>query len=234
MDDINTFITEHLLNLQERDFFFFKNVLGGFTLSPRTPTHSVCGCGQLTRGNLTSCISQFAQIDILNSLPLSNNDAILTGCPTSSTRIPLFCDDDPLFLNLTLPSLDITEIIDRLTLNTNDTSNMNTLCNSNTINGSNLDTLLIEGENRRREVCLRSTQQLSQLGCQLLDDNTSFVCIDSSCALCDGSNGGSISSQYSCTRSEDRETVLTLWYNNQVSNNSNITVMQCMLYMYIV
>ena len=198
---MNTFMAEYLLNLQESDKLFFENVLGGFTLTQREPTHSVCGCEANT--NDAFCSRRFNRVDLLNSISQFNDCHKIPS-------VPLYCTDDFNFLNIALGLENTSQIL-------------NALVPSNISITSPPIPAQMSGSGSE-ETCNNLLDLLSNIPfCFSVDGGTTTsLCIDISCnktGVCDFSNQ-SMSSQYGRWENSDDNTVLTLWYNNQVSTTS--------------
>ncbi|XP_019852385.1 PREDICTED: ATP-binding cassette sub-family A member 3-like [Amphimedon queenslandica] len=201
LDDINTFVAEHLLSLQDSDPSFYRTVLGGFTVSSRAPTHSVCGCEE-TEG---VCTSSLKKVEFLNSVPLRQNCSNILS-------IPYFCSDNETFLGITLQS-DFSQILEYTIQQSSlsiDNNTDNDICEMYPATGGSP---LLQATD-----CISIINGLNSSGCITINNNPlSTVCVDISCSDCSVSS--SISSQYGhCNTWKDEENyepVITLWYNNQ-------------------
>ena len=194
-------MAEYLLNLQASDKLFFENVLGGFTLTQREPTYSVCGCE--ANINDVFCSRRLNRVDLLNSISLFNDCHKIPS-------VPLYCTDDFNFLNIALGLENASRIL-------------NTLVPSN-ISVTSPPILAQLSGSGSQETCNNLLGLLSNIpSCISVDGSTTTsLCVDTSCnktGICNFNNQ-SMSGQYGSWENSDENTVLTLWYNNQVSTTS--------------
>lgn len=197
---MNTFIAEHLLLLQESDSSFYRTVLGGFTVSSRAPTHSVCGCEE----GEGVCSSYLKRVDFFNSIPLHQHCSNILS-------IPYFCNDNETFL-ATIQS-DVRHILEytmKQAYLSIDNNTDDDICDMYPATGGSP---LLQATD-----CMSIINGLNSSGCRIYDNDSLSICVDISCPDCSVSAG--ISSQYGhCNAWKDEEIyepVITLWYNNQV------------------
>jgi hypothetical protein len=207
LDDINTFIAEYLLQLQEVDNNFYNGMLGGLTLSRRQPPHSVCGCSNISAGN-SDCNAQLYQVDLLNSISHSNcgDDDI--------PRISLYSDDNLNYLDLSISVQNLSSLLSDISIANSSIDQSHLQCHM----------AMPPPLPPYYDYCQQSSGLISALPtCRSLSNNqATSVCFDPSCVSSDNVNHSHVSAQYNCwSNNADDDIVMTLWYNNQVTINTH-------------
>ena len=184
---------EYLLQIQEVDTHFFNEVLGGFTVSHREPTSTVCGCSDFDVNNVECSVGLY-QTDLLNSL---SSESDCTYIP----HVSRYSDDNLNYLDITLSVDDVPDTLNNFTAE-----------NAALIRS-------FQCSNLAHFNCDGYTSSLSSLPTCVLPSNSPApsICFDTSCIDDDTTNAShSFSAQYNCWQNSQDNVILTVWYNNQV------------------
>lgn len=192
LEDTSVYINEHLIHVAfANKTKFFNNVLGGFTIDTSQPSHSICGC---ENSEENTCKFRLGQASILSDLAQQE----------TCSKIPFSSINCGEHFEI-LPALGLEEIYQRIYLLTTNMGN------------DQVEYLNYGNDNFTCEDYKRSLD--TNLTCvSLLDNGNISACFDLSCFLNQSCDFYSQSPSAQYTPSGRDYTVITIWYNNQVSS----------------